>query len=239
MFNLPAVRFLIAGVIISFISLGLATTDNEVANITISPTDHNPTLHEDFTITLFISADEPVNAFTGVLEYEPTELRIIAIDYNISLADLWAELPWYNDGEGTLTFTGGTTRPGGFTGSDQILTVTFKALTPGKTVLHMRNVRILRHDGFGTDAPVPQPIDHIFTVTPGSIKSEVITKTDSVAGPQIKVLAPATAIDLNSDGKQSLADTSIFMIHLAGQNLRSDFNQDGKVDLTDLSILNQ
>jgi hypothetical protein len=43
--------------------------------------------------------------------------------------------------------------------------------------------------------------------------------------------------DINGDGKQTIADMSIFMLHIMGSDLRYDFNQDGKVNTSDLSIL--
>lgn len=239
MFSIPAARLLVAGVILGILSLGLATTNRDTASISISSVNHDLELQEQFTATLFVSAHEPVNVFKGILEYDPMKLRIVAIDYNTSIADLWAELPWYSNGDGTLTFIGGTTRPGGFTGNEQLITITFETRAAGKTSLHMRDVRILRHDGFGTDALISQPIDAIFTIAPQTLKSETVTQKDLVTGPRLTVRAPAETTDLNGDGEKTLADTSIFMIHLAKQNLRSDFNHDGVVNLVDLSILNQ
>lgn len=240
MFGIPATRLLIAGALLGIISLSLNLSGTHAtADITILTPDHTHAVHEQFAVILFASAEEPVNVFKGILRYNPSDLKIVGIDYNTSVADLWAELPWYSNGDGTLTFIGGTTRPGGFVGNEQLITVTFEAVRPGETALHMTDVRILRHDGLGSDATIPEPIESVFTIEPEQLRTEMVTKKDLVLGPQVTVLAPAETTDLNNDGKQSIADVSIFMAHLATQNLRSDFNGDGVVNLVDLSILNQ
>ncbi|USN89229.1 MAG: hypothetical protein H6780_02320 [Candidatus Nomurabacteria bacterium] len=241
MFGIQTTRLLIASVILGLLTLSLSNTDNTstTANITVITPDHTHAVHEYFEVVLLVEAKEPVNVFKGILEYDPKNLKIVTIDYNTSVADLWAELPWYGNGNGTLTFIGGTTRSGGFVGNEQLITVTFEAIQPGETSLHMSDIRILRHDGLGSDATVPDPIDSIFTIEPEKLDSGTVAKADSVKGPRVTVLAPANSIDLNADGKQSIADVSIFMAHLATQNLRSDFNHDGVVNLVDLSILNQ
>lgn len=241
MFGLPAGRLLAAGAVLGLISLGLLSTSDDteaVAAITINAVDHTLTVGQDFTVELSLTATEPVNAFTGVLTFDPTLLTISSIDYNLSVADLWAKEPWYNNGEGTLTFTGGTTKPGGFVGTEQLVQVTFRAVSAGETALAMQNLRILRHDGLGTDASVPESIDALFTITPEQLAAKTVSDNPASTGPTLLVLPETANTDLNNDGEQSIADTSIFMVHLATQNLRSDFNGDGTVNLKDLSILN-
>lgn len=96
----------------------------------------------------------------------------------------------------------------------------------------MVETRILKHDGLGTDAELSTPIDAIFSIIPSALTDIKNDTTISVAR-----ISTQNSTDLNNDGQTSLADVSIFMIHLALQNLRSDFNNDGSVNTTDLSIL--
>lgn len=240
MYGLPVGRILITTVIASVVgisSLLLAPEEAPTgANIKIE-SDHGAySVGDSFTVTITAETFEPVNVFKGLVTFDPDVLQVTAIDYNVSLIDLWAELPWFSNGAGTLNFTGGTTRPGGFSGKDTLLSITFTAKSAGNTALALEEVRVLRHDGLGSDALVNKPIDSLFSITekPSIDRSTVTTTSDGVT---LKVLTPGLSTDLNEDGKQSIADVSIFMKHLATNNLRSDFDGDGTVGLKDLSIL--
>ena len=77
---------------------------------------------------------------------------------------MWAEKPWYENGAGTIKFIGGTTRKGGFFGTGSLITITFRAHGTGDAVVRVRDARILAHDGLGTDVPLGEPIDSLFSV---------------------------------------------------------------------------
>jgi len=183
----------------------------------------------DFTIDVIVESDEAVNAFAGVLEFDEMTLEVASIDYNTSIADLWTQEPWFAKGDGTIAFAGGTSRSGGFTGKGSLLTVTFTGKNATTTPLTLTGTRILKHDGLGTDAQLRTSLDALFTIKPLPSTGEVLTQ----AKPEEIILAT----DLNNDGATTIADVSIFMLQLAGQNMRSDFNNDKKVTAADLSIL--
>ncbi len=241
MFSIPTGRVLVAGVIIALISIGLLPKSDltPIADMQVEATNQTPTVNNPFTVEIIVTSTEPVNVFKGTLVFDPNVLKIEAIDYNTSIADLWAERPWYSNGEGTLNFIGGTTRPGGHTGKDQIIKVTFIPKVIGETIITMEEVVILRHDGLGTEVTVEKPIDRIFEITAEDRSGETLADKPIEQGPTIYITPEKKSTDLNGDGKQTLSDTSIFMAHLATQNLRSDFNNDGAVNLKDLSILNK
>lgn len=242
MFGLPISRLLVASVIAGIIGVSsVLVVPKETpspANIQIEPQRTTYSVGENFTVKITAEAFTPVNVFKGLILFDAKMLQISSIDYNTSLIDLWAVEPWYNNGEGTLSFTGGTTIPGGFTGKDTLLTITFTAKTVGQAALAIQEIRILKHDGLGTDEMVNKPIDSIFSITDKplvTINKETSSSQDHI----MHVLPTGISTDLNNDGKQSMADISIFMTHLATGNLKSDFNQDGKVGLEDLSIIMQ
>lgn len=238
MFGIPLEKLLIAGVILSLLGIGLTPSPQEksVSHITFETSDTTVTLGSTFTIDMVLSSSEPINVFKGTLRFDPNILAVSSIDYNTSLADLWAEEPWYSNGNGTLGFIGGTTRPGGFVGSESILRVTFTGISSGESVLSMEEIRVLRHDGLGTDVMAGKPIDTLFTVSPDVPHTEIIAQSDKSKEKEVFVVPTKEYTDLNGDGKQTISDTSIFMIHFATQNLRSDFNADGVVDIKDMSI---
>lgn len=230
---------LLIGAFVAFISAGIfampfATTPQ--ADMHIEPGIGKMTIGDVFTINVVVSAETPVNVFKGEVLFDPAVLRVESIDYNTSIADLWAELPWYENGEGTLNFTGGTTQPGGFQGTGSLITVTFRTIGTGVTALKLDGARILAHDGLGTDVALGKPIDAVFEVEQDVIESQTVAAPSSRTS-VISVASNAPSTDLNGDGKQSIADMSIFMLHILSTDSRYDFNQDGKVNNVDLSIL--
>jgi len=225
---------MIAGVFSA--SLLLTTLMPNTAQMYLLPERDTLTSGDTLTLTINVRSFIPVNVFKGLLQFDTDHLIIERIDYNTSLADLWAEEPWYKNGDGTLSFIGGSTKTGGFTGDSNLITVTFKSLTPGEAKVQLKDVRILQHDGYGTDAPQTTPIDTIFTVTSEILEQQTVT-TQSGSTPTITILTPGVDTDLNNDGLQTITDISIFMRHLGTQNKRSDFNRDGIVNTKDLSII--
>jgi hypothetical protein len=240
MFNLPAAQLLIASLVAGILGVsGFLMTPlvvEKVIAVSIEPSQGTVTAGETFTIKIVVDSDTPVNVFKGLLRFDDTKLAVSSIDYNTSIADLWAEEPWYSNGAGTINFTGGTTRTGGFTGTGSLVTVTFTTIATGEAAIYMEEVQILAHDGLGTAIPITFPIDAIFAISKAQLESETRLET-SVPGPTLMVVSALPDTDLNDDGRQTIADTSIFMADLIKQNLRSDFNQDGAVNLKDLSIL--
>ena len=206
------------------------------AGMYIEPNEKIVTLDETFEIEVIVASSVPVNVFSGEVHFDSDILIISAIDYDFSVADLWAELPWYSNGDGILVFGGGTTREGGFEGTASLITVTFMALKEGEGVISIREPRILQHDGLGTDIELGKSKDAIFIVPPvDSTNSD--SSTTFYPGTSFKIAKKIPSTDLNADGKQSIVDTSIFMLNFIGKDARYDFNLDGKVDIKDLNIL--
>ena len=108
--------------------------------------------------------------------------------------------PWYSNGDGTLNFGGGTTKRGGFTGSDVLLTVTFKTIGIGVGTVSMDNIQILLSDGLGTKAAIGEPIDALFTV----ITPQQVSDPNTRLLYAVSTKLPST--DLNNDGNHRIAD---------------------------------
>lgn len=241
MFNVPALPLLTASIIAGLIGISSfllgPTIIGPAANVRIEPTSGLAVVGETFVIQVVVTASVPVNVFKGLLVFDTERLEVDSIDYNTSIADLWAEEPWYSNGEGTINFIGGTTKSGGFIGEGTLITITFRTKQNGEAHVAMEEMRILQHDGLGTEIGVEKPIDSIFAISTDSLKDETVFET-TLNGPTVSVVNETPKTDLNGDGAQTLADTSIFMTDLVTQNNRSDFNEDGTVNLKDLSILN-
>lgn len=134
MFNTKQVRgntitypVFIAGAI--FALLALVNTVNKppaLTNINLVP---NTTVVNNggvFTTDVVVSSETSVNVFAGTITFDPAFSSVEDIRYNTSIADLWTDEPWYENGDGTITFAGGTTQPGGFVGAGQLMTITFR-----------------------------------------------------------------------------------------------------------------
>ncbi len=228
---------LVAGLIFAFISLiGVVNLDDPASSeisFNINPNKELLAVGEVFETDIIVNSHMPVNVFAGELVFDHNLLHVDSIDYNNSIADLWAELPWFSNGERRITFAGGTTRPGGFVGSDNLIKVTFRTIAEGTGTMSIINPRILLHDGLGTDAEVAKSTNALFSV--GGQPENLSQASTAPASYTVAKDAPTT--DLNGDGKQSMADISIFMLNLAGDDRRFDFDLDGKVGIKDLNIL--
>lgn len=239
MFATSAIRVAIIGITALLIGYGGymfgPALVSPLTDIRLEPQRGTVVVGETFPVTVVVSSQQPVNVFQGELVFDESVIQIVGIDYNTSIATLWAERPWYENGEGTLNFIGGTTAPGGFVGTGDLITITFRSVAAGNATVSMREARILKHDGLGTDVALGMPIDAVFSVETFSPQSVVVEKT--AIGPVVTVLQQPPSTDLNGDGVHDIFDISIFMSDLATQNKRSDFNLDGGVDLRDLSIL--
>lgn len=199
------------------------------ARMYIDPEAHTAVLGDTLVLTVRAESRVPVNVFAGDITFNKNVLQVQSIDYNTSIADLWAVKPWYENGAGTLTFGGGTTKHDGFIGNGPLVTITFKTIGTGDGAIHFKNVHILKHDGLGSDASVKDPIDSVLTVLPPAVPERTNT--------HIAVVRQVPSADLNGDGTVNVKDVSIFMLHLLGDDPRFDFNLDGTVDTDDLRIL--
>lgn len=204
-------------------------TDGTEARMRIAPKAVSVITGKTVTVDIVVDASTPVNVFAGDLSFDPQVLMVDSIDYNTSIADLWVVRPWYDNGAGTLNFGGGTPKRGGFTGSGSLITVRFKALASGDGMVTIKNARIIRYDGLGTDVPQSKPIDAIITVLDTPPEPETAT--------HVLVTDTPPSTDINGDGKQSFADVSIMILNLFGSNPRYDLNQDSSIDRADLDMV--
>lgn len=207
------------------------------AAMRLEPTEKMVTEGDTFEVLVIVESRIPVNVFAGELTFDHDVLYVDSIEYNTSIADIWAERPWYSNGAGTLNFIGGTTQEGGFQGDGILLRITFEAMNTGSGELVLESPHILKHDGIGSAATLEAPIDAIFTVNDPSVSEQNLTGAQDVRS-RYSIVQELPSTDLNGDGKQSLADVSIFMLNVVGAyDPRYDFNGDGKVNMQDLSIL--
>lgn len=228
-------RLLIGSIIVAILGVGGAMLVPPEADMHIEPKDGVYTIGDTFVVDIIVTSQIPVNVFQGDLSFNADVVYVDSIDYNTSIADLWAKRPWYQNGDGTLNFIGGTTRTGGFIGTGKIISITFGTKAVGDAMITVQKARILKHDGLGSDATLTEPIDTLFTVAEAVDHITVLKKNELNA--VLRVIPDIAPTDLNKDGKQTLADMSIFLGYFASRNIDGDINSDGKVNMTDMSIM--
>ncbi len=239
MFGIELSRLIAASVIMAVMTISgllLVSGDPADAAIGLFPQTQIGDFGDTVISTVVVESRVPVNVFAGELHFDPTRLAVESIVYNESIADLWAEAPWYENGDGTITFAGGSTQTGGFTGEGALLTITFRTLSAGKSVVTISNAQVLKHDGLGTEANLALPLESIFTIADPALAPVIIATTENETT-AILIAPPMTSHDLNSDGKQSIADISVWFLHYVSGDIRGDFTGDGKTTTADLSIL--
>jgi hypothetical protein len=237
MFGIPQSTWLIGGVIAAIIGLSsfVWTETPSPVSVSLSPTTVLHGLDTTATVTVVVQSRTPVNAFGGLITFDPTLLRVERIDYNQSIADLWAETPWYENGDGTIEFAGGSTIPGGFSGTGTLLTITFRTLAVGEGSVKIARAQILAHDGLGTEVPLQEPLETLFSISTSTGAPAADPRGNDTTMIVVTPVMPKP--DLNNDGRHSLADVSILMQYLITGNLAGDLNGDGRVTLADLSII--
>ncbi len=221
----------IMGLLTTFGLFLVALTPETPATMEISPTAAVVTEGKYLTTTIEVTTLTPVNVFKGVINFDSEKMKVERIDYNTSIADLWTEKPWYENGDGTIAFAGGTTMPGGFVGTGTLLTITFLSLNPGTAKVTISDALILKHDGLGTETDLATPLEGIFTVVPEDATAPATKNSEIV------VRDPKLTADLNTDGLVTISDLSVFFVYLTTNNLKGDLNNDQRISTADLSIL--
>lgn len=91
-----------------------------------------------------------INAVSGEIHYRGDFLRAESVNRYDSVVDLWLQEPSVAADGSTVTFEGLIMNPG-FGGSGKVITIHFRVLKPGETVVTFESGLVLANDGFGTN----------------------------------------------------------------------------------------
>ena len=200
---------LVASLFLALASIfGLALNDKEDTRLILEPSTFSLTKGDTFTTQLLLESSTPVNAVQAEIKINPNLLEVINVDYNNSVLNLWVHEPSYKNDKEAIVFAGGITRQNGFTGQENILTLTLKAREDGEGVIEIINSSVLKHDGSGTNANARIVNADYKIRNPEFISSHNTGETES---PSTKY-----GTDLNGDGKFNLTDVSLFFNRLLG-----------------------
>ena len=137
--------------LIVLVSVFLFSLKVEAATIYPSPSSGSSNIGDNFSVGVFVSsADQAMNAASGVLSFPADKLEVTSVSKNSSVMNLWVQEPSYSNSSGKINFEGIALNPG-FTGSaGRVITVNFKTKNSGTANLTFSAGSILANDGLGT-----------------------------------------------------------------------------------------
>jgi hypothetical protein len=186
---------------------------------------------ETTAFDIMLSTTVPINAMSATLAFPPDLLEVVSISKERSFLDLWTEETAIREDVGEVHWSGGTYKKGGVTGTTTALTLRVKAKRAGMAQVYFKEAEVLESDGYGTEA---ETVDTPFTF---EIAAPVAAGGGG-AGAAPSAAAKPPTMDFSSDGKITIADLSIIVMHLAGPyDARYDLNRDGTISIADLSVL--
>jgi hypothetical protein len=167
-----------------------------------------------FFVDVSVLSDAPINAVEGAVSFPSDVLEVEDISLDGSVLDLWPQEPSFSNASGTVQWSGGTIRAGGFTGTKKILNIAFVAKAAGKADIRFNKALFAAYDGKGTILfPVQNSLS--YTIRPKNLQSP----------------------DFNNDGTVTFADINLWIAgYFRSYDPRYDLNADGKVNLGDLSV---
>jgi len=138
----PAIVF---GVLISATLVNAATIETGLS------LNKSLTVGENVVVTIYINANDPINAIGGSLVFPADSLSVKSISDGNSVINLWIEKPKVVS-SGRISFSGIT--PGGFTSKGgRVFSVIFNVLNNvGVESLDLQNVGAFLNDGSGVEA---------------------------------------------------------------------------------------
>jgi hypothetical protein len=206
------------------LAIGVASVvSSSKSSIILETSDIENVADKSFTIAVYAVATTPVNAVSLSIGFPEDKIEVLGIDRGESVITLWTSDPRVENG--AVILEGGTYRKG-FVGKHLIATIRAKAKTTGEIVFSTKEASLLAGDGRGTAINAKIGED-------SSLRLKIGEATGTLEGEAVVLLVS----DVNTDGKVTLDDISIFMVEWVKQNNRYDFNNDGAMTFRDFSIL--
>ncbi|MDP2812066.1 MAG: hypothetical protein Q8O32_00010 [bacterium] len=178
----------------SLLSVFLFSQIAQAASLYPSPSSGSYNVGQSFSVVVYVSsADQPMNAVSGVLNFPSDKLEVTALSKSGSVVSLWVQEPSFSNTSGMVNFEGIVLNPG-YTGSaGKVLTVSFRTKGSGNAPLTFSSGSVLANDGQGTnilsglgsasfaiEVPTSGPVaeqGETPTVTVGTLSAPQITST--------------------------------------------------------------
>jgi len=128
------------------------TVNAQSASLYITPNSNTLHINETFTVTIAMSSpDITTNAASGHLIFPPDILEVVSINKGGSVIDFWVQSPAFSNTSGYIQFEGISHTPG-FQGTyGKLISITFRAKSPGSADVVFSRGALLANDGQGTN----------------------------------------------------------------------------------------
>jgi len=121
----------------------------QAASLYLGPNSGSYKVGDSFTVSVYVSAEESINAVGGDLNFPADKLEIKSLSTSGSIVNFWVQNP--NHGSGIVHFEGVILSPGFKGNGGKIISVSFKTKAAGPAPLSLSNASILADDGKGTN----------------------------------------------------------------------------------------
>lgn len=178
------------------------------ASLRLSPASGSYASTRTFTVSVLVSSsDQAINAVSGRITFPTDVLQVVSVSKIGSVISFWVSEPSYSNNSGEVRFEGIVPNPG-YTGSGgKIISITFRARTPGNALVRLGSAAVLANDGNGTnvltdlghaeftvtEAPVPEPepLAPSVPVTPPTATSTDVASSTSTPTTTQPIIVPA------------------------------------------------
>ncbi len=135
-----------------FAIFGVSSTTAQAASLYFSPSSGSHAVDTALPVSVYVSsADQAMNAASGVISFPPDNLEITSLSKIGSIFGLWVQEPSFSNSAGTVNFEGIVLNPG-FTGlAGKVITINFKVKAAGLAPLNFYSGSALANDGKGTN----------------------------------------------------------------------------------------
>lgn len=138
-------------VLIFLFGIAPLTAKARGAFLYLDPSEKSFIIGEEFSISIKVGTDFPINVVKTVLYFPRDKLAVTNISKDNSIFTLWPEEPNFSNEAGELSLVAGIPHPG-FSGSNgQIISIKFKAKARGNVDNDFGESSILADDGKGTN----------------------------------------------------------------------------------------
>lgn len=187
----------IRSILISIVWLFVLPVFSQAASLYFSPSSGSYTTGEQFPVKVLVSSsDVKMNAVGADISFSSKNLELISISETISLINMWGEKPSFSNKTGRISFEGLILD--GYQGlSGEIVTLIFRARSPGKTAVRFSSGSVLAYNGLGT------------SILSGFQHASFVIKGKPVSTPEILEKIPEQLFDISVRlEKETIAEAS-------------------------------
>jgi len=122
----------------------------QAASVSFSPSSGFYRVGEKFSVNVLVSsADQAMNAASAHISFSRDNLEVVSVSQSGSIIGFWAQQPAFSNESGAVSFEGVVFN--GYTGSaGKLVTLNFRARSPGQATLGFNSASVLANDGLGT-----------------------------------------------------------------------------------------